>query len=49
MQIILEQGDDDSSQPHEQILSQKDQYLKMISLYPIVKELKDRLNLDLDY
>lgn len=33
----------------EQTLSQRDQYLKMIALYPLVKELRDQLNLDLDY
>ena len=49
MQIILEQGNEDANQASEQTLSQKDQYLKMISLYPMVKELKDKLNLDLDY
>jgi DNA polymerase-3 subunit gamma/tau len=49
MQIILDQGNEDQSQAPEQTLSQKDQYLKMISLYPMVKELKDKLNLDLDY
>ncbi len=35
--------------PSEQTLSQRDQYLKMISLYPLVKEMRDQLNLDLDY
>jgi hypothetical protein len=30
-------------------LSLRDQYLKMISLYPIVGEMRDQLNLDLDY
>ena len=30
-------------------LTAKDQYLKLIEDYPIVKELKDRLKLDLDY
>ena len=49
MQIILDQGNEDQSQAPEQTLSQKDQYLKMINLYPMVKELKDKLNLDLDY
>jgi hypothetical protein len=49
MQIILEQGKEDINQASEQTLSQKEQYLKMISLYPMVKELKDKLNLDLDY
>jgi hypothetical protein len=37
------------NQASEPTLSQKDQYLKMVSLYPLVKELKDKLNLDLDY
>lgn len=30
-------------------LSSKEQFLKMVEKYPLVKELKDRLNLDLDY
>lgn len=30
-------------------LSSKDQFIKMIEQYPLVKELKDRLKLDLDY
>ena len=30
-------------------LSSKDQFLKMIQQYPLVKELKDRLKLELDY
>jgi len=34
---------------NEQTLSQRDQYLKMISMYPLVKEMRDQLNLDLDY
>ena len=49
MQIILQQGEEDLNQASEPTLSQKEQYLKMISLYPLVKELKDKLNLDLDY
>jgi len=49
MQIILQQGEEDINQGSEPTLSQKDQYLKMISLFPLVKELKDKLNLDLDY
>jgi hypothetical protein len=49
MQIILQQGEEDVNQGSETTLSPKDQYLKMISLFPLVKELKDKLNLDLDY
>jgi len=33
----------------EQTLSQRDQYLRMIERYPLVKEMRDQLNLDLDY
>ncbi len=33
----------------EQPLSLRDQYFKMIERYPIVKEMRDQLNLDLDY
>ena len=33
----------------EKPLSTKEQYLKMIEEYPLVKELKDRLRLELDY
>ena len=40
--------------PQEQVkidvpLSSKEQYQKMIEQYPLVKELKDRLRLELDY
>jgi len=30
-------------------LSSREQYLKLVELYPLVKELKDRLHLELDY
>ena len=33
----------------EALLSSKEQFLKMIEQYPLVKELKDRLRLELDY
>ncbi len=33
----------------EKPLSSRDQYLKIIETYPLVKELKDRLRLELDY
>ena len=35
--------------PAEEHLSIKQQYLKMIEQYPLVKELKDKLKLELDY
>ncbi len=31
------------------VLSIKDQYLQMAEKYPVIKELKDRLGLELDY
>jgi DNA polymerase-3 subunit gamma/tau len=36
-------------EPVEEHLNARQQYLKMIEEYPLVKELKDRLKLDLDY
>lgn len=39
----------DSGAPEERPLSSREQYLKMIEQYPLVKELKERLKLELDY
>ena len=44
--IVVETGD---KKPAEEHLSTKQQYLKMIEQYPLVKELKDKLRLELDY
>ncbi|MEO6327757.1 MAG: DNA polymerase III subunit gamma/tau [Ginsengibacter sp.] len=44
--IVVE--NDANKKPLEQHLNAKQQYLKMIEEYPLVKELKDRLKLDLD-
>lgn len=49
MRILLDPEADKDDIGVEQTLSQKEQYFKMISLYPLVKELRDQLNLDLDY
>lgn len=49
IQILLDPSSYNNEIPVEEVLSQKDQYLKMISLYPLVKDLRDQLNLDLDY
>ena len=35
--------------PAERPLTTKDQYLKLIENYPLIKTLKERLNLELDY
>ena len=44
--IVVESG---NNKPVEQHLSTKEQYLKMIEEYPLVKQLKDKLKLELDY
>jgi DNA polymerase III subunit gamma/tau len=46
--VILVENEN-SNQPVERTLSGKEQYLKIIEEYPLVKELKDRLRLELDY
>jgi DNA polymerase-3 subunit gamma/tau len=45
--IIIE--NEDTDQPQERPLNTREQYLKIIEEYPLVKELKDRLRLELDY
>jgi DNA polymerase-3 subunit gamma/tau len=44
--IVIETGDKKLVEEH---LSTKQQYLKMIEQYPLVKELKDKLRMELDY
>ena len=44
--VIVEK---ENNQLAERSLSTKEQYLKIIEEYPLVKELKDRLKLELDY
>lgn len=45
--LLVESGNNE--QPANQPLSTREQYLKIIEEYPLVKELKDRLRLELDY
>ncbi len=45
--IIIEK--EKTEQPGERPLTTKEQYLKIIGEYPLVKELKERLKLELDY
>lgn len=49
IRIILNPDSDKNEPEAEQTLSQKEQYIKMVTMYPIIKELRDKLNLDLDY
>ncbi|HXR83316.1 MAG TPA: DNA polymerase III subunit gamma/tau [Hanamia sp.] len=41
--------DENDNVPKEEVLSTKQQYLRIIEEYPLVKQLKDRLGLQLDY
>ncbi|MEP7237960.1 MAG: DNA polymerase III subunit gamma/tau, partial [Ferruginibacter sp.] len=45
--IIIEK--EEAGEVAEKPLSSREQYLKIIEEYPLVKELKDRLRLELDY
>jgi DNA polymerase-3 subunit gamma/tau len=47
--VILDPAAESQEHPTEQVLSRKDQYLKMVDRYPIIKNMRDQLNLDLDY
>ena len=47
--VVLDPAAENNDQPVEQVLSRKDQYLKMVERYPIIKNMRDQLNLDLDY
>jgi DNA polymerase III subunit gamma/tau len=46
--VIVRENREDQPKP-EVPLSSKEQFFKMVEQYPLVKELKDRLKLDLDY
>src|SRR5437868_1524613 len=45
--VIVEK--EQQAQPEQRTLNTKEQYLRIIEEYPLVKELKDRLRLELDY
>jgi DNA polymerase-3 subunit gamma/tau len=46
--LILEEKAEQEA-PGEKPMSSREQYLKLIEMYPLIKELRDRLELDLDY
>ncbi|MFT3683162.1 MAG: DNA polymerase III subunit gamma/tau [Ferruginibacter sp.] len=48
-QVTVIEKPEEEVQPQERKLNTKEQYLKIIEEYPLVKELKERLKLDLDY
>jgi DNA polymerase-3 subunit gamma/tau len=47
-QVILEERPNDK-ETQEKPLNTREQFMKMAEAYPLVKELKDRLRLELDY
>jgi DNA polymerase-3 subunit gamma/tau len=46
---ISVQENNDSEEPAEKQLNKREQFLRIAEQYPLVKELKDRLKLELDY
>lgn len=46
---IIVDGNAAAQEPVERTLTAKDQYLEIIKQYPLVKDLKDRLRMELDY
>jgi DNA polymerase-3 subunit gamma/tau len=47
--VIVEERTPDNEEPAERPLNRREQFLQIIEQYPLVKELKDRLKLELDY
>jgi len=47
-QVIVVEKEEKDGVPKEEPLTRKQQYLKIIEEYPLVKELKDRLKLELE-
>jgi DNA polymerase III subunit gamma/tau len=45
---VLIEEKETTNEPQQKTLTRKEQYLRMIEEYPLVKELKDRLKLELD-
>ena len=46
---VIVQENDDTEEPAEKQLNKREQFLRIAEQYPLVKELKDRLKLELDY
>lgn len=47
--LRVEAESEDEKAPKEEVLNTKQQYLRIIEQYPLVKELKDKLGMQLDY
>lgn len=49
VRILMDPAAEIETPKAEQSISMRDQYLKMIDMYPLIKDLRDQLNMDLDY
>jgi DNA polymerase-3 subunit gamma/tau len=47
-QVVVIEKEEDNKEPGEKALNRKQQYLKIIEEYPLVKELRDKLRLELE-
>lgn len=47
--VIIEENTDQDEEPVEKTLNRREQFIQIVEQYPLVKELKDRLKLELDY
>src|SRR5260221_11712663 len=47
--VIVEERAHDEEEPTEKPLNKREQFIQIVEQYPLVKELKDRLRLELDY
>ena len=47
-QVVVNEKEEEESEPGEKALNRKQQYLKIIEEYPLVKELRDKLRLELE-
>ncbi|MBX3254161.1 MAG: DNA polymerase III subunit gamma/tau [Chitinophagaceae bacterium] len=47
--ILVVEAPPESQHPQERPLNSREQYLKMVEQYPLIKEMKERLKLELDY
>jgi DNA polymerase-3 subunit gamma/tau len=47
--VIVEERAQEEEEPGEKPLNRREQFIQIVEQYPLVKELKDRLRLELDY
>jgi DNA polymerase-3 subunit gamma/tau len=47
--VIVEEKEGDAEEPTDRPLNKREQFQQIVEQYPLVKELKDRLRLELDY